>query len=132
MRIIGVFLLSISAPVIAAEDCKNANTTYEIGACMSEQLEQQEVEMQHYLAESRARYTDDKLIVESIEKAQQSWLSYRQEQCGSIYNIWRDGTIRSIMGLSCSIRMTKLRTHQIWHSYLTSMENSSPLLPELD
>jgi uncharacterized protein len=57
MRTIGVFLLCISAPVIATEDCKNANTTYEIGACMSEQLEQQEVEMQHYLAESRARYT---------------------------------------------------------------------------
>ena len=130
MRIIGVFLLCVAAPVMAADECQNANTTYEIGACMAEKLEQQEVEMQHYLAESRARYTDDELIVESIEKAQQSWLSYRQEQCGSIYNIWRDGTIRSIMGLSCSIRMTKLRTHQIWHSYLTSMENSSPLLPE--
>ena len=130
MRIIGLFLLCVSAPVVAAENCQNANTTYEIGVCMAEQLEQQEVEMQHYLAEARARYADDKVIVESIEKAQQNWLGYRREQCGSIYNIWRDGTIRSIMGLSCSIRMTKLRTHQIWHSYLTYMENSPPLLPE--
>lgn len=130
MRIIGMLLLCFSVPLLAAEDCSDADTTYELGVCLTERLEQQEVELQHYLAEARARYIDDELIIESIEKAQQSWLAYRLEQCGSIYNIWRDGTIRSIMGLSCSIRMTKLRTHQIWHSYLTYMENLPPLLPE--
>ncbi|WP_169697800.1 lysozyme inhibitor LprI family protein [Methylophaga nitratireducenticrescens] len=130
MRILGLFLLCVPATAMAAVDCPDANTTYEIGVCMAEQLEQQEVEMQHYLAEAIARYADDKMIVESIEKAQQSWLSYRQEQCGSIYTIWRDGTIRSIMGLSCSLRMAKLRTHQIWHSYLTYMDNSPSFLPE--
>lgn len=130
MRIIGMLLLCFAVPILAAEDCPDAGTTYELGVCLAEQLEQQEVELQHYLAEARARYADNELIVESIDKAQQSWLNYRHEQCSSIYNIWRDGTIRSIMGLSCSIRMTKLRTHQIWHSYLTYMEDTPPLLPE--
>ena len=130
MKFISLILLSISAPLLAADDCSNASTTYDIGVCMTEQLEQQEVTLQHYLAEARARYAENDEVVASIEKAQQSWLVYRQDQCSSIYNIWKDGTIRSIMGLSCSIRMTKLRTHQIWHSYLTYMEDKPPLLPE--
>jgi uncharacterized protein YecT (DUF1311 family) len=130
MRLIGFFILCMSGPLMAADKCPDANNTYEIGVCLSEQLEQHEVELQHYLAEARARYKDNELIVESIEKAQQSWLVYRLDQCSSVYNIWRDGTIRSIMGLSCSIRMTQLRTHQIWHSYLTYMDDSPPLLPE--
>lgn len=130
VRIIGLFLLSMSAPLLAANDCSNADNTYEIGLCMAEQLEQHEVELQHYLGEARARYVDDEVIIESIDKAQQSWLAYRQEHCSSIYNIWRDGTIRSIMGYSCSIRMTQLRTHQIWHSYLNYMDNAPALLPE--
>ena len=116
--------------MLAANDCPNANNTYEIGQCLTQQLEQQEVELQHYLAEARARYAEDELIVDSIDKAQQSWLTYRKDQCSSLYDIWRDGTIRSIMGLSCSIRMTKLRTHQIWHSYLTYMDSTPALLPE--
>jgi uncharacterized protein YecT (DUF1311 family) len=130
MRILGFFLLFISVPVLAADKCPDADNTYELGLCMAEQLEQQEVELQHYLAEARARYQDNELIMESIENAQQSWLAYRLQQCSSIYNIWSDGTMRSIMGLSCSIRMTQLRTHQIWHSYLTYMDDSPPLLPE--
>lgn len=130
MRILGLFLLCISTPLLAAEDCPDANTTYEIGMCLAEHLEQQEVELQHYLAEARARYVDNEMVIESIEKAQQSWLAYRLEQCSSIYNIWKDGTIRSIMGLNCSIHMTKLRIHQIWHSYLTYMDSTPPLLPE--
>lgn len=130
MRILGFFLLFISLPVLAEEQCSEADNTYELGLCLAEQLEQQEVELQHYLAEARSRYKDNELIVESIEKAQQSWLVYRLDQCSSIYDIWRDGTIRSIMGLGCSIRMTQLRTHQIWHSYLTYMDSTPPLLPE--
>lgn len=130
MKIVGLVLLCLSTSLWAGNDCADADDTYQMGVCMSEQLEQQEVELQHYLAEARARYNDNEQIVESIDKAQQNWLEYRLEQCRSVYNIWSDGTIRSIMGLSCSIRMTKLRTHQIWHSYLTYMDNSPPLLPE--
>lgn len=130
MKIVGFVLLCLSAPLLAGNDCSEADNTYEIGLCMSEQLEQKEVELQHYLAEARARYVDNEAVIESIEKAQQSWLVYRLDQCSSIYNIWSDGTIRSIMGLSCSIRMTQLRTHQIWHSYLTYMDSTPPLLPE--
>ncbi|MDO8825661.1 lysozyme inhibitor LprI family protein [Methylophaga sp.] len=130
MRKLVFFLLFVSTPVLAADNCPEANNTYELGVCLAEQLEQREVELQHYLAEARARYKANEQIVESIEKAQQSWLVYRLDQCSSIYDIWSDGTIRSIMGLNCSIRMTQLRTHQIWHSYLTYMDNSPPLLPE--
>lgn len=130
MRAIGFFLLFVSSQLMADDKCPDANNTYEIGVCLAEQLEQQEVELQHYLAEALARYKENELIVESIEKAQQSWLVYRLDQCSSIYDIWRDGTIRSIMGLGCSIRMTQLRTHQIWHSYLTYMDSTPPLLPE--
>lgn len=130
MRIAGVFLLCVSGPLLAANDCPDANTTYEVGLCLAEQLEQHEVTLQHYLTEARGRYVDDPLIVESIGKAHQIWLSYRQDQCSSIYNIWREGSIRSIMGYNCSIRMAQLRTHQIWHSYLTSLDSAAPLLPE--
>lgn len=130
IRRTALLLLCLSTPLLAAEDCANAINTYEIGQCLAEKLEQQEVEMQHYLAEARGRYAEDDQIVESIDQAQQSWLSYRQDQCRSTYTIWRDGTIRSLMGLNCSIRMTQLRTHQIWHSYLTYMEDKPPLLPE--
>ncbi len=130
MRIFGLFLLCASTPLLATEECPDANTTNQIGVCLSEQLELQEVGLQHYLAEARARYAEDELIVESIDKAQQSWLTYRKDHCSTTYNIWRDGTIRSIEGLNCSIRMTRLRTHLIWQSYLTYRDGTPPLLPE--
>ena len=129
MRVMGCLLLFWSGALLA-NDCRQANSTLELNQCLMEQLEQHEVELHHYLAEARGRYLADEVVVEAMDKAQQHWLDYRQQQCGSIYNIWRDGSIRGAMALNCDIRMTRLRTHQIWHSYLTFMDNAQPLLPE--
>ena len=130
MRILGVFLLLFSSSLLAENNCQNAITTHETSECLAKQLEQKEVELQHYLLEAIARYADDDLIIESLETAQQSWLAYRKEQCNSIYTIWRDGSIRSIMNYDCSIRMTQLRTNHIWHSYLNYMDSTPPVLAE--
>lgn len=129
LRSLGFLLLCWSGLALA-NDCPHANTTLELNQCLVEQLEQQEVTLHHYLAEARARYLADEVVVEAIDEAQLRWLDYRQQQCGSIYSIWRDGSIRGVMALNCNIRMTRLRTHQIWHSYLTFMDSTPSLLPE--
>lgn len=129
MRTIGVLLFCWSG-LVWANACPQAKTTFELNQCLAEQLEQQEVVLHHYLAEARARHLDDDVVVEAIDEAQLRWLDYRQQQCDSINRVWRDGSIRGVMTLNCSIRMTRLRTHQIWYSYLTFMDSTPPLLPE--
>lgn len=55
----------------------------------------------------------DALGTEEFDKlrtAQRTWLAYRDAQCEFDYFYWRDGTIRSVFGVSCQLQMTAERT----------------------
>ncbi|OHU86606.1 MULTISPECIES: lysozyme inhibitor LprI family protein [Pseudoalteromonas] len=111
-------------------DCENAWTTMQINQCMHKELLAAETVMEQYLAKSIARYIQDPITASSINKSQMIWLEYRQAHCGAVFNTWREGTIRTAMGLGCKITLTQQRTHSLWTSFLTFEDSTPALLPE--
>jgi uncharacterized protein YecT (DUF1311 family) len=134
MRISLCCLLACFAlPAFSADealDCEKAETTYEINQCAALDLEVAEAELQQYLQASLEQHKDDAELVAAIKHAQQDWTRYAKSHCDSVYTQWRDGTIRGVMGLSCQTMLTKLRSYELWDTFLTSMDSSPPLLPE--
>lgn len=123
--------LALGATAAADDlDCKNAITTPDINHCAGLELSAAEDVMAEYLAASRERVSYDAELVAAIEEAQEAWLAYRRAHCGSVYTQWRDGTIRTVMSLTCSERLTRQRTHDLWTSFLTYMDSTPPVLPE--
>ncbi|RYV01964.1 hypothetical protein SOPP22_11995 [Shewanella sp. OPT22] len=119
-------------PVFAENtlDCDKAWTTIDINRCMSKDLNVAEQKMDKYLSKSKERYSEDSVILKSIDEAQNKWLEYRNSHCGSVYDVWRDGTIRGAMSLGCKLELTHQRTKVIWAAYLTYMDSTKPILPE--
>ncbi len=126
-----VVLLLFPMLALALEvDCKNALTTIDINHCISQEIENANHSLIHYLAKAKERYSDQATVVASIDQSQQDWLVYRQSHCSSLYELWSDGTIRGTMFGECMLKLTNQRTHQIWQDYLTYMDDTPPLMPE--
>ncbi|MEM6476639.1 MAG: DUF6265 family protein [Pseudomonadota bacterium] len=70
------------------------------------------------------------LLERSMRAAQSAAEAMRKEECGSVYEQWKDGTIRNAMALRCEIRLIDQRTHDIWRNWLTFQDSSEPVLPE--
>lgn len=111
-------------------DCNKAITTIDINYCAGVDLRNSELEMATYLTKSKEHNSYDSELIKSIDIAQKSWSLYAEAHCDSIYTMWREGTIRGVMHLSCKTKITKLRTHEIWENFLTYMDSTPPVLPE--
>lgn len=111
-------------------DCDKAFNTLEINYCAKVELDNAEAEMQRYLDKSLAQYIADTSVIESINIAQSAWQSYSKSQCDSVFTMFRDGTMRVVMTLSCRTKLTQQRTHELWSHYLTYMDSAEPVLPE--
>ncbi|MEO1094318.1 MAG: lysozyme inhibitor LprI family protein [Cyanobacteria bacterium J06638_28] len=127
----------LSQPVMAQSadaqeeiDCDQALTTIEVNYCAALDLEAAEAVMAEYLQASQDRYAHDATVLQSIDTAQDTWLIYRAAHCDSVFEVWRTGTIRTLMWLECSIELTQQRTFDLWHSFLTYADSTPPLLPE--
>ena len=125
-----VFLFSFSVFAEENKDCEKAWTTLAINQCMHKDLVAAEKVLGKYLAKSLELYSEDSVSVNSIKKGQEAWLSYREEHCGAVYDTWRDGTIRTAMGLGCKLELTHQRTIVLWKSFLTFVDSTPALLPE--
>lgn len=128
-------LLFLLLPSIALSDelnCDEATTTVEINECVAEKLMLAQIEMRKYLEASLTHYHDDIIVLESIKQAQRTWMKYRELHCDSIYSVWRDGTIRTVMSLGCQINLTQQRTYELWSQYLRTIDETNALLPEPD
>jgi len=111
-------------------DCTKAINTIEINYCAGVELQNAEHEMKAYLTKSKEHNSYDPELIKSIEVAQKAWLLYAGAHCDSIYTMWREGTIRGGMHLSCKTKITRMRTHEIWANFLTYMDSTPPVLPE--
>ncbi|TQO82301.1 lysozyme inhibitor LprI family protein, partial [Vibrio cholerae] len=69
-------------------------------------------------------------LVSAIQVAQKDWQSYMSSHCNSVYTQWRDGSIRSVLAISCKTQLTRQRTHEIWKNFLTYMDSTAPVLSE--
>lgn len=132
MRKFFILLFGLHSTLALSDDvdCNKAINTIEINYCAGLVLENAELEMNAYLTKSKERNSDDSELIKSIDLAQTAWTSYAEAHCDSIYTQWREGTIRGVMYLSCKIKITKLRTHEIWANFLTYMDSTPPVLPE--
>lgn len=132
VKVITFLIMSVCSftAMATSVDCDKAFNTLEINYCAKVELDKAEAEMQRYLNKSLAQYTADTNVVESINIAQSAWQSYSKSQCDSVFTLFRDGTMRVVMTLSCRTKLTQQRTHELWSQYLTYMDSAEPVLPE--
>ena len=123
-------LAACAAPEPAKVDCAEAISTLEINQCAQAEVQQAEQQLEDYLSAARQRYAQDSEALTALQTAQQSWSRFRQEHCAAVYSLWREGSIRGLMHNQCMLQQTRQRTHDVWQVYLTSMDNSTPVLPE--
>lgn len=127
-----VLCLIYAASAIAQEEarCEAVVTTIEINQCALLALNRAQAEMDRYLHAILERAAQDLELVEAINLAQENWKVYRDSHCESVYIHWREGTIRGVMALSCKENLTRARTHELWSSFLDTMDSASTELPE--
>ena len=132
MKFMLLLIALFAYPAVAQNDldCETASTTTDINHCLSLELDAAEAEMEKYLHKSQERYAGDRVVVDSIVAAQNAWLVYREAHCSSVFNVWRDGTIRTSMSIGCSLELTRQRTFDLWRSFLRNADSTAPLLPE--
>jgi uncharacterized protein YecT (DUF1311 family) len=130
-----ILAIFISAAVAAAppkhEPC-NGSSTLEVNACESNSLEKSKTRLAKYLQAAFKRYGDDNesAVRLGIQAAQDAFEAYRSIECATVYENWKDGTIRGAMILSCETALTDERTHDIWRHWLQYMDSTPPILPE--
>ncbi len=126
-------LLSLAAPVAPPliDPCEGA-TTAEVNACAAGRLARSKERLGRYLEAALRRYdSDDQAAVRlGIEASQDAFEAYRSIECATVYESWKQGTIRTVMDLSCEIALTDQRTHAVWRNWLRYMDNTPPVLPE--
>ena len=125
-------LSSPMLPASAVNDCENARTTIEINQCAAAELESAQATLAEYLQTSYEHHADNPELVAAIKTAQKDWQAYLASHCDAVYTKWRDGSIRGVMSLTCKTQLTRQRSHEIWASFLTYMDDSPPVLPEPD
>ena len=105
-------------------------STPEMNECMAGILERAIARKDRYLAAALERHSDKPELVAMIRQSDKASDAYREAECEAIYEDWKEGTIRTIMGLSCSIALADERTRMIWQNWLTYMDSTPPDLPE--
>ena len=112
------------------EACANAISTVDINRCLHAQVQEAEAQLQEYLQAARDQHAEAEEAMASMNQAQESWERFRNAHCAAVYTLWQDGSIRGAMHNQCLLDETRRRTQQIWQVYLTSMDDSPPVLPE--
>ncbi len=105
-------------------------STPEMNECMAGILERAIARKDRYLAAALERHRDKPELVAMILQSDKASDAYREAECEAMYEDWKEGTIRTIMGLSCSIALADERTRTIWQNWLTYMDSTPPDLPE--
>ncbi len=111
-------------------DCDNPVTTIDINVCEGRKAEKAEQVLEKYFLTALETIKDQKSAYSSLEKSQVTWKNYKEDYCAAIYENWIEGTIRGYMQITCVLKLTKQRTHNIWGDYLTYMDSTPPRLPE--
>jgi len=109
-------------------DCDGS--TIEMNECVAAVLERSTARKNRYLAAAVARHNDQTELVAQIKASDAAFTRYADTECGAIYEAWKEGSIRTIMDLSCRIARTDERTRVIWRNWLTYMDSTPPDLPE--
>lgn len=109
-------------------------TTIQVDACFEARLKTTDATLNRYFqtALKRARKESGEDAAQKLVRAERSWTTYRNAECGSVFDYWSGGTIRTSMELDCRIRLTRLRAYAIWRDWLTYAGSTPPLLARPD
>lgn len=105
-------------------DCEKAFTTYQINKCAYQVVESNEATLQTYFQKSLEQFENDKETQTAIIESQKAWAQYATAHCSAVYSPYRDGTIRTLIRLSCRSLLIQQRTTQLWSDYLVLMEGT--------
>ena len=123
--------LTMSIAAIQADVKPNCDgNTIEINACFAERLRRADATRRKYEVAATTRYFENDAVRLGIDASQAAFEAYRRIECATVYEAWKDVTIRNQMSLSCEIDLTDERTHYIWEHWLQYLDSSPPILPE--
>jgi len=121
MRISWLFLASIAASPVAASDlCDKAVTTIDINQCGQSEHQIADKKLNAAYQAALKRIQSDlsdtqqrKDTKQGLVEAQRLLVQFRDKDCGAVYDLWRDGTIRGAMYWGCMIGHTEQRTKEL-------------------
>ena len=116
------FALALLAPMAALADdsCDRATTTPEINECARSEYQAADEKLgavyRAALERIRLRLADAQQGADASKgliQAQRLWGRFRDQDCGAVYELWRDGTIRGVMYWACMAERTEQRMAQL-------------------
>ncbi len=121
-------------PPVSVARCERSPNTIAFDECLSRARDAAMRILDRYRAAARARIVrenpENGALPVTFDAAQAAWVDYKKRECDAVYTLWQAGTIRGAMALRCDIRMTQLRTHELWLDWLTDPNGPAPALPE--
>lgn len=106
-----VFITILSVALVyrgpAAGVCDTASTTRSAEMCLEQVSRSKDDTVRRLEAAVRARL--DKTASASFDSAFTAWRTYRARECNSVYDFWRQGTIRNTEYMQCVIDLTDER-----------------------
>lgn len=134
-------VLAIAGAVSGAPAVGCDGNMREMEECYGERLAKHEATLATYVSAARDRIgreaAETPSGLSSIESAlggfdaaQAAWSTFRNAECGAVYDYWSMGSIRGLKSLRCRTIPTQQRTHTIWTHWLRYEDSSPPILPE--
>lgn len=100
--------------------CDDAVTTPEINQCAQAEHQKSDKALNSAYQAALKRIEsgmDDaqqrKETRQKLVEAQRYWVQFRDKDCGAVYDLWQNGTIRGAMYWSCMTARTETRTKEL-------------------
>ena len=133
LLLIGLLITAAAVQVRPQERlCDHSGTTVAVNACLSDKLKRAQAQLDRYerAAVRRNLSAEGAAVRLGMQNSRAAFEGYRSIECGTLFEYWKDGTIRTSMELGCEIGMTDERTHDVWRHWLTYADSTPPILPE--
>lgn len=104
----------VGAAAAACQALPGGDTTLGIAEClMAETSVWAELMQAAYDRQAESLAQSDPSLPESLRKSQAAWTAYRDAQCGLLYHIWLDGSIRVTIAGQCHLEKTAARAQEL-------------------
>ena len=110
--------------------CSEAMTTVDMNDCYGEVYARALAKKNHYQEAALQRHKGQSAVTDLLRASDMMFEANRKSECRAVWENWSDGSIRTVMSITCSIRLTDKRTRTIWENWLTFMDSTPPVLPE--
>lgn len=119
-----LFAAGLAASVVAAaqpaDPCKTQNNTPEINACLKQEFEAADRELNRVyrallkrLDAIRAPDVDHVAVRKLLVEAQRNWVAFRKNDCMALYKLYEGGSIRNAQYLGCMAVHTEKRMAEL-------------------